>query len=165
LIDPAHIDGPNYFGNSKFKTGKMVKFVKKDVANFSPEQKEQLKKVIAALSSEAQLKSQRAADEHTMPIITEGKAMLTSAEMRCTECHQFHKKDEDSTAPDLTSYGSREWLIGLITNPAHERYYGARNDRMPKFGGDKILDTQTIGLIADWLRGDWYEPENVSARK
>jgi len=165
LIDPAHIDGPNYFGSSKLKEGKMVKFVKKDVANFSTEQKEKLKKVIAALSGEAQLKSQRANDEHTAPIITEGKALLTNDDMRCTECHSFYKKDEDATAPDLTGYGSRAWLVAFITNPAHERFYGKRNDRMPKFGSDKILDAQAIGLLADWLRSDWYEPETTTAHK
>ena len=165
LIDPANIDGPSYFGNSKLREGKMVKFVKKDVAHYSTEQKEKLKKVIAALSAEAKLPSQRAADEQNGPLIAEGKALLTSAEMRCTECHQFHKPDEDATAPDLTAYGSREWLIGLITNPAHNRYYGKRNDRMPKFGEDKILDAQAIGLLADWLRGDWDKPENQTIVK
>ena len=29
---------------------------------------------------------------------------------------------------------------------------------MPAFGQDKVLDDHAIGLIADWLRGDWYEP-------
>jgi ubiquinol-cytochrome c reductase cytochrome b subunit len=157
LIDPAHIDGPNYFGNSKLREGKMVKFVKKDIAAYSPEQKQNLKKVIAALSAEAGLKSQDAADKGDAAMITEGTNLLASAEMRCTECHQFHKKDEDATAPDLTGYGSREWLVGFITNPAHERFYGKRNDRMSKFGEDKILDPQAIGLLADWLRGDWDE--------
>ena len=163
LIDPAHIDTAQYFGNSKLREGKMVKFVKKDVANYSAEQKASLKKVIAALSAEAQLNSQRAADEHDAPIIAEGKTLLTSADVRCTECHQFHKKDEDATGPDLSGYGSREWLIGFITNPAHERFYGKRNDRMPKFGEDKILDAQAIGLLADWLRGDWHEAGGKTA--
>src|SRR5205823_9357932 len=116
FIDPARIDGPNYFGNSKLKDGKMVKFVKKDVAHYSPEQKEKLKKVIAALSAEAQIKSQAAADEQNASTINEGKTLLASEEMRCTECHQFHKPDADSTAPDLTGYGSRPWLIGMISN-------------------------------------------------
>ncbi len=157
LINPALIDSPNYFGSSKLRDGKMVKFVKKDVANYADEQKASLKKVIAALSAEAHLKSQRAADELDAPIVAQGTNLLVSAEMRCTECHQFHKKDEDATAPDLSGYASREWLIGLIMNPTHERYYGKRNDRMPKFGDDKILDAQSIGLLADWLRGDWRE--------
>jgi len=29
---------------------------------------------------------------------------------------------------------------------------------MPAFGSEQILDAQSIGLIADWLRGEWYEP-------
>jgi hypothetical protein len=29
---------------------------------------------------------------------------------------------------------------------------------MPAFAADKILDAHAIGLIADWLRGEWYEP-------
>jgi hypothetical protein len=46
----------------------------------------------------------------------------------------------------------------MITNPKHERFYGKRNDRMPAFGADMILDAHAIGLLADWLRGEWYEP-------
>ena len=136
----------------------MVKFVKKDVAGFSLEQKEQLKKVIAALSAEAELKSRRKLEERDAALIVEGRALIASEAMRCTECHQFHKPDEDATAPDLTGYGSRDWLIDFISNPAHARFYSKRNDRMPAFGQDKVLDDQAIGLIADWLRGDWYEP-------
>ena len=52
----------------------------------------------------------------------------------------------------------REWLIGIITDAKHERYYGKRNDRMPAFGSEQILDAQSIGLLTDWLRGEWYEP-------
>ena len=53
----------------------------------------------------------------------------------------------------------------MISNPAHEHYYGKRNDRMQKYGEDRILDAQTIGLVADWLRGDWYEPEKTPPPK
>ena len=77
---------------------------------------------------------------------------------RCTECHRFYSQDEDATAPDLTGYGSRSWLIDFIGNPAHERFYGSRNDRMPAFGKEQRLDPQALGLLADWLRGDWHEP-------
>jgi ubiquinol-cytochrome c reductase cytochrome b subunit len=72
--------------------------------------------------------------------------------MRCTECHQFRKTDEDASAPDLTGWGSREWIIGMITDPAHERFYGKRNDRMPAFGKKELLDSHAIGLLAEWLR-------------
>jgi ubiquinol-cytochrome c reductase cytochrome b subunit len=157
LLDPDRVSSTNYFGGTKFHDGKMVKFVKKDVAGYSDEQKEQLKKVIIALSAEAQLRYQIAADQKDAAAIEQGRALLADA-MRCTDCHQFHKKDEDATAPDLTNYGSRKWLISMLNNPAHPDLYGKRNDRMPAFGAEQILSEQQIGLIADWLRGTWYEP-------
>lgn len=155
LMDPAQIAGSNYFGGTKFANGKMVKFVKKDVAEYTPEQKAQLQKVIAALSAEAKLKSQSAADEKE---IVEGRELL-KGDIACTDCHAFQKPDEDATGPDLTGYGSREWLISFISNPAHEKFYGKRNDRMPKFGEEKMLDAKALGLLADWLRGEWFEPK------
>ena len=48
-----------------------------------------------------------------------------------------------------SAYGERQ---DIISNPKHERFYGKRNDRMPAFGEEKILDAQAIGLIADSLR-------------
>jgi len=158
ILNPEEVATTNYFGGTKFVDGKMAKFVKKDIAGFSSEQKQQLKKVVLALSAEAQLKPQREIDQRDAATIEEGRKLMASDDMRCTECHQFRNKDEDASAPDLTGYGSREWLVGIITNPKHQRFYGRRNDRMPAFGDDKILDAKAIGLIADWLRGDWYEP-------
>ena len=149
LLDPKHIGTTNYFGGTKFADGKMVKFVKKDAEKFAP----QLNSIVAALSAEAQLPAQADADQRDATLIESGRAFIATDTARCTECHQFRKKDEEATAPDLTGYASREWLIGLISNPKHERFYGQRNDRMPAFAGEKILDAQAIGLIADWLRG------------
>ena len=136
----------------------MVKFVKKEVPKMMSEQPDRLRMIIAALSPEAQLKAQRLGDQKDLQLINKGRELLKKGSP-CVDCHQFQHKDEDATGPDLTGYGSREWLIGLITNPAHIRYYGKRNDRMPAFGDEKILDAQSIGLLADWLRGDWFEAE------
>ena len=164
LMDPAKVATSNYYGGTKFKDGKMARFVKKDVAGFTPEEKEQLRKVIAAVSAEAALKSQRAIDQQDATAIAEGRTLIASETMRCTECHQVQKKDEDASAPDLTGYGSRDWLLGILADPRHERFYGKRNDRMPAFGTDKILDAQAMGLLADWLRGEWYEaPQHAKA--
>ncbi len=157
LLDPARVSSTNYFGGTKFADGKMAKFVKKDVANYTPEQKEQLKKVIVAVSAEAVLAAQAADDKHDAPEIEEGRRLLKDS-MKCTDCHQFRVKDEDASAPDLTGYGSREWLTRFLNNPGHADFYGDRNDRMPAFGEKQILNPQEIGLMADWLRGDWYRP-------
>jgi ubiquinol-cytochrome c reductase cytochrome b subunit len=157
LLDPEKITTTNYFGATTHLDGKMAKFLKKDVAAYTPEQKEKLRAAIIALSGEAQLKSQLAADQHDTALVEQGRAAIQN-DLRCTDCHQFRKKDEDATAPDLTGYGSRRWLIGFINNPAHEEFYGKHNDRMPAFGANQILTDQQIALIADWLRGSWYEP-------
>jgi ubiquinol-cytochrome c reductase cytochrome b subunit len=159
FLDPARVSTPQYFGGTKFADGKMARFVKKTVAGYSPEEREQLRKVVIALSAEAGLKSQRAEDARDAALIEEGRKLAANDTMRCTECHLFRGQGEDPTGPDLTGYGSRDWLIGIITDPRHERFYGKRNDRMPAFGPDQTLDAKAIGQVADWLRGEWYEPE------
>lgn len=151
FIDSQKIASSNFFGGTKFADGKMVRFVKKDAVNFTPEQRKQ---IAAALAAEAQLPALAEADKRDTALIEEGRKFMASDTGRCTECHRFRKKDEDATAPDLTGYGSREWLIGIISNPKHERFYGRRNDRMPAFADEQILDARSIEMLADWLRGD-----------
>jgi ubiquinol-cytochrome c reductase cytochrome b subunit len=164
LLDSEKIVTRHYFGGTKLKDGKMVKFVKKDLASPTVEQKADLQAIIAALSAEAQLKTQIAADQKDGELIKKGSALL-SKDARCANCHQFHTKDEDATGPDLTGYASRDWLIAFVGNPAHPRFYGKRNDRMPLFGEEKILDAKSIGLVVDWLRGDWFQERELAEVK
>ena len=98
--------------------------------------------------------SQREVEGKEQTLIDQGRALVSSEAMRCTECHQFRKKDEDATAPDLTGYGSAEWLTAIIKDPAHERFYGKRNDRMPVFGQENRLDDKSIATLVTWLRGE-----------
>ena len=71
------------------------------------------------------------------------------------------EKGRLGSAPDLTGYGSREWLVGIISNPAHKRFYGAKNDRMPLYAefpdqpAKNMLSKESIEILADWLRGEW----------
>ena len=155
LLDPARVSNSNYFGGTKFADGKMAKWVKKNMPKASPEQARQ---VVAALSAEAQLKTQRDLDTRDTALIATGRALIIGDDINCTECHAFLKPDEDASAPDLTGYGSRQWTIDFINNPAHVRFYGRRNDRMPAFGVEKMLDAKSIEMVVDWLRGDWFEP-------
>ena len=154
LLDPAHIASSNFYGGTKFKDGKMVRFVNRTIGEFNAEQKERLKKVVAAVSAEGRLPSQSQLDRQDRSLIEEGRLLVASDEMRCTECHQFRKRDEDATAPDLTGYGSQEWLTAIINNPAHERFYGKRNDRMPAFGDGARLDEKSVAMLVSWLRGE-----------
>ena len=157
LLDPARIGTPHYYGGSKLKDGKMAKFVREDIASFNDEEKKLLEKTIAALSSEARLKSQRERDRADATLIAEGSKALVGDKMNCMECHKFHDSGEGG-GPNLTGYGSREWMMALVHNPSHSRFFGDRNDRMPAFGEEKQLSPQEIGLVVDWLRGEWYEP-------
>ncbi len=162
LLDPEKITTPHYFGGSKLQGGKMAKFVKNDVVAFSAEAKTDLAKALTALSAEARLKTQHAADQRDASLIQSGTKALIGTTLGCMDCHKFHDSGEElGSAPDLTGYGSREWLIDFIHNPEHPRFYGSRNDRMPAFGEEKQLTTQEIGLITDWLRGEWYEPKKL----
>lgn len=161
LLDPEKVGSLHYFGGTKMKAGKMVKFVQDEVAAFGPDEKQTLVKAIAALSAEARLKSQRTLDQRDEALIEVGTNALIGDKMGCMECHKFHDAGDDS-APDLTGYGSRDWLIAFISNPEHDRFYGGRNDRMPAFGEKKQLTPQEIEHVADWLRGEWYEPAAAS---
>ena len=69
----------------------------------------------------------------------------------CIECHDIDSEDEGS-APDLTGYGSREWLIAFIENPEDKRFYGKKNDRMPCYGRDGKLKDEEIAILVDWIR-------------
>ena len=148
-------------GAAKLKTGKMVKFVKKDVPDYD---NNDLNKVIAALSAEAHLPAQRQQEQLEATSINEGRQLLLKADpIRCLDCHGFAGKESDeANTPNLTGYASRQWLIDFISNPAHDRFYGKKNE-MPAFGAKKILDEKSIAMIADWLRGDWYEPGQPAA--
>ena len=111
--------------------------------------------MLIALSAEAQLKSQRAMDKRDTALIAAGTAMLRDPK-GCAECHSFH--DAGKGSPDLTGYGSREWLHAFISDPAHARFFGENNDRMPSYIPEKSLSEKEIGLVADWLRGEWFVP-------
>jgi ubiquinol-cytochrome c reductase cytochrome b subunit len=136
----------------------MVKWVKKNVPTFNASSKEQLRQALLALSSEAKLKSQQEADVRDAVLINAGAKLLLDHDLGCIDCHTIQGHNDGGEAPDLTGYGSRQWLTAFIGNPKHESFYGARNDRMPAFGAEGRLTEAEIGLIADWLRGEWYEP-------
>ena len=169
MFDPQKIASDQYFGKTSFAKGDMVLAVRRfhtDAAESGEkdEVRDRLRKVAYALSAEAQLLSQREVDRADATVITEGKELL-SGEFGCVECHRFHKEGDLGTAPDLTGYGSREWLLGMIGNPQHERFYNEdHNDRMPSFAKDpaqpqaNLLSPRDLGLLVDWLRGEWYEP-------
>jgi ubiquinol-cytochrome c reductase cytochrome b subunit len=159
LLDPDLVAGPAYFGNTAHKDGDMVSFVTEDLQDEDAWKPDEIAAVVAALAAESGLGDPKAPAQ----TVAHGRELIASDE-RCGACHRFGDNGTDlGTACDLTGWGSREWLVGIITDPTHVRFYGESNDRMPSFGGapggeTPRLSPEQIGLIADWLRGAWYRP-------
>jgi ubiquinol-cytochrome c reductase cytochrome b subunit len=169
ILDSQKIAGPDYFGNTSHKDGDMVGFVREHIGNAEKKLsgddltkfRRKLESVAIALASESGSTASPNADQSDR--IAEGRAAITQ-EFKCIECHKFRDSGELGAAPDLTGYGSAEWLTAFITNPAHERFYPDSNDRMPAFAAHadnptaNRLSAEELRLLVDWLRGDWYEP-------
>jgi quinol-cytochrome oxidoreductase complex cytochrome b subunit len=155
LLTLEKYQSAHYFGNTKFKDEKMAEALE-DLA-LEPAD---IAILATALSSEARLRSSSTADPE---VLKEGFALMGEDELACTDCHKIQGEGAKK-GPDLTGYMSREWLIDFIGDPAHVRFYGEDNDRMPNFldaqGEDGEvkpgkLDEAGVGLIVDWLRGEW----------
>jgi ubiquinol-cytochrome c reductase cytochrome b subunit len=163
LLDPKQVAGPAYFGNTAHKEGDMVNFVQNDLTDAKTWKPDDIEAVIVAMSAEAGLADAGVANA----VIEKGRALVADGD-RCGSCHRFGDNKTDlGSAPDLVGWGSREWLVGIITDPTHEQFYGDSNDRMPSFGkadegAAPMLTRQQIDLIADWLRGTWYRPAVVA---
>ena len=72
LLDPKQINGPQYFGNTKFRGGKMAGFVKENFSELDADEKKNLKRSIAAVSAEAKLPSQQQLDAKDAKAIAGG---------------------------------------------------------------------------------------------
>jgi ubiquinol-cytochrome c reductase cytochrome b subunit len=167
--DPAkflrEVTAAPYFGNSAHAAGEMTDYVSGDEEFAKLRESSKVPSIVAAVSAHAALPYQKEADAKAKQdgTIAAGEALVKAS---CTMCHNFGQKIEpDGTGyPDLQGYGSREWLIGFISDPAHTRFYGDGNDRMPAFAKDRqnaannILTQKQIEMLADWLRRDYFEP-------
>jgi mono/diheme cytochrome c family protein len=174
ILNPEKVASAHFFGyeGSPFVDGEMATYVTDTFgADISDEQKAKAKeafaKIAEALEAEAALPTGPKLNDERKNRITEGRELMTGglsemldSGMSCTDCHKFHDTGDLGSAPDLTGYMSREWLLAFVRNPAGERFYGDNNDRMPAFGPHdnpqlNQLDDKSLGLIVDWLRGDW----------
>ena len=160
LLKPEMYISKRFFGGTTHKDGDMYRrFLNRKVSKYDEEEKEMLKLVAVALSAEAKLPLQADQDKADAEKIQQGVDHLID-DISCIDCHAFQEPDSDVEGPDLTGYGSREWIIDFVKNPEHEKFYPESNDRMPSFGKKNILTEKEIGLIADWIRNDYYKAPN-----
>lgn len=170
MLDPDKFVSDHYFGKTKFVEGEMAGTLRDmfDSAADSAELRRQLDLASRALAADAKLASQAEADARDAEQIAEGVALI-QGELACTDCHLYGEIGELGSAPDLTGYGSREWLTAIISDPQHERFYPEdRNDRMPAFAADpqqpqqNLLTPREMDLLVAWLRGEWQEGDALA---
>ena len=111
-----------------------------------------------------ELPAQKAADAKDAKIIAEGRK-LVDRRSRLHRLPQVPREGQVGRRPELTGYGSPQWIAGIIRNPADRRFYGKLNDRMPAYAASETdpaqntLNPRQIEMLTDWLRGQWYEEE------
>jgi ubiquinol-cytochrome c reductase cytochrome b subunit len=163
--DPQNYNRPllsDYFGNTNHKAGRMATWVAQHAELLN---KENAEAIAASLSAQARLPYQAEDDKNHALLIQKGIGLI---EQHCVSCHKFGDKGELGLAPDLTGYGSYEWMMGLVSDPAHERFYRTENDRMPSFAKDLAhpeknnVSTRELSLIVDWLRKQYFDPKAKS---
>lgn len=181
-LDPARIVSVHYYGyeDSPFLDGDMVAFIEDELyEDLEDERREEIRqafaKVSTALAAEAGFPHVAQDEQPSDDDVAEGAALMTEglmdvldSGMLCIDCHKFGDEGDLGAAPDLTGYLSRDWLIAFISDPSSERFYSDNNDRMPSYAAHddarlNQLDAKSLGLIVDWLRGEWYRPETSPA--
>lgn len=160
FMDPAQITKDHVWGGTAFvhppegrSRGDMVDYVLDEIPQYTPEQKAMLERVILAVSAEAALPSQKEIDARDATLIEQGRKEFGPDGLNCADCHEF-RGEGGGKGCDLTGWGSREWTIGIIHDPADKRFYGRRNDRMQSFGPKGELSRKQIEMLTEWLRGE-----------
>jgi ubiquinol-cytochrome c reductase cytochrome b subunit len=160
----------DYFGNTAHKDGDMAGWLESDGEELLYETKDgkrtpkpERHKIAVALAAQAQRPTRPGEAAFDKQDIAEGIALIQE---NCTGCHRFGDQGDLGSAPDLTGYGSYEWMMGLVSDPTNERFYRDTNDRMPCFALDlehperNNISPREISLIVDWLRGQYYKDED-----
>jgi ubiquinol-cytochrome c reductase cytochrome b subunit len=84
--------------------------------------------------------------------LTQGRMVL---ERKCLGCHFFDGKGsgEQQTASDLSGFGSRDWIRGLLANPKAPQYFGKvpQCDGMAEWKKTSKLSPKQLDDVADFV--------------
>jgi ubiquinol-cytochrome c reductase cytochrome b subunit len=155
FLDADTILTKRYWGGTIHSEGDMAGWLSDHIPE-TPEAQVYRHNAILALSSQAQLPSQAAMDKQDSAAIASGIQYMRQTKGGCAECHVFQDVGTDS--PELTGWGSRDWMIGMVSDPTHQKYFGRDNDRMPSYLKEKSLSPKEIEMVVDWIRGEWKRP-------
>ncbi len=95
--------------------------------------------------------------------LTQGTAIL---EKRCLGCHVFEGKGQGTqTASDLKQFGTREWVRGLLENPASASHFGKapKLDGMLEWKKNSKLNSKELDDVADFVGSFASIPEGTTA--
>jgi ubiquinol-cytochrome c reductase cytochrome b subunit len=171
LTDPA---GPKHFGPTQNSADIGERFVKGDMTQWVAEnvtsgkvKVDELDAVVEFLASLSGHKEIGAIDDEKVRKGQEFFVLGSDAVSgTCYDCHAMKVSDdpadlfkEPSTqiatgAPELTGYGSADWLHAFIRDPGQKRFYGSHN-AMPAFA--EQLSEQDFEMLVDWLLHRWPE--------
>jgi len=121
--------------------------------------------IAAALSAQAKLPYQVEADAQAAKDGRISRGLKIIKTTCANGCHRMGDAGQLGLAPDLTGYGSWQWMMGIVSDPSHRRFYGPENDRMPSFGKQQIPNDHEVSMIVDWLRKDYIDETTEFAGK
>lgn len=181
-LDLEKLQSDDYFGKTAFRRGSMYEYLKEQLPEIAETQNDliaiaeeegeptdevtadvMIKAVVKMLHNESKLTTIREKVGNEYPGLSAKELTYWEGELLdCTQCHKFYSDTRPKKAgPDLRGYMSKDWLIGIISNPADPKYYGSDNDRMPAYypnEEDALMTKEQIEILADWLHGKWYRP-------
>lgn len=164
--------GPKHFGptvngafngmpnGKKFVEGQMAKWAKENVQNMKEKEVDAVVEFLVAQSHRTDMAPPDA------ELVKQGRdffeAGSDAVEKACLGCHEI-KIDGAALgtsglapAPELTGYGSEEWLRDFLLDPGADRHYGKRN-AMPSY--KERMSEKDFDILLRWMRHRWYEPE------
>ena len=147
LRDPS---SERFFGRTRHRDGTMVQWAGKNIPLMTGREIEAVSAFIIHQPDDPKT----AADPELMALGARVFSAGTSdGAQSCVMCHQLdHPQISGSgmaLGPDLTGYGSPEWLSGIIRDSSQPRFYGSQNSGMPKFA--HRLRSQELQLLTDWI--------------
>ena len=164
LLDPARISTTNYFGGTKFKDTKMAKVRQEDRRRLHPRTEGAVEEGHrrafgrGAPQRPARRRPARRRDHHG------GR----NAPARGDEMHRLPSvprqgRKRNRPRPDRLRLARMAAEDHLEPGPSGPLRRSQRSHARVWRQG-QILSPQEIGLLADWLRGDWYEPAETAAK-
>jgi ubiquinol-cytochrome c reductase cytochrome b subunit len=171
LTEPA---GPTHFGPTKnnaeigerFVKGAMAEWVSENVTSkkLKGDELDALVEFLASLSGHTGVRG--TIDEEKaakgMSLFALGNEDLNGT---CYGCHAMRVAEDPeglfsepsdgmaAGAPDLTGYGSADWLRDFISDPGQKRFYASHN-AMPR----ELVTDRDLDFVVQWLLHGWPEP-------